>query len=343
MKIKIFLYLSVSLFLSLTTLPLQGAYTLKNGKLLDVKEAPTMSAQDHFAAGAQAYEAECWQEATQHFSIVTLNYPTSTYGQEAFYFLGVSLYFQEEYDFANDAFSNYLNVQANPKYFQSTLEFKFAIAEQFNAGAKRRLLGTKKLPKWACGISKSLEIYDEVIAAMPCSDLAAQALIAKGCLNWRLQTYRSAVESFQMVIRRFPKYEKTPDCYLYIGKVFLEQSRYEFQNSDILAFAQLNLRKFERDFPREERLCEAQEDVMAIQEVYANGLYQTGLFYERTCKPQAALIYYYDAIRQFPNTCVAEQCRARVRRVNPSYCEESTSAETCEVEEPSDREESIDS
>lgn len=292
---------------------------------MDVCETATMSNKAHFEAGALAYDAGDYSLAAKHFTIVTVNFPDSTYAQEAYYFLGVSYYFMEEYDAANCALTNYLKVQSNPRYFQSTIDFKFAIADQLNCGAKRRPLGSKKLPKWACGLNLALEIYDEVIAAVPCSDLAAQALISKACLQWRLQNYRPAVDSFQMVIRRFPKYEYTPDCYLFIGKVFLEQSYFEFQNSDILAFANINLRKFERDFPRDERICEAQEDVKAIMEIYAHGLYQTGRFYERICKPRAAMIYYHDAIRQFPETCVADVCRARIRCLNPSYCEETAS------------------
>ena len=336
MKSKLFSILGLFFALAATEPVLEGAYTFQRGRLVDVCEAATMSAQGHFEAGAQAYEVGDWAEAAKHFSILTIAFPTSSYGQEAYYFLGVSYYFMEEYDYANCAFSDYLKVQSNPRYFQSTIEFKFATAEQLNCGAKRRILGTRKLPKWGCGLDLALEIYDEVIAAVPCSDLAANALISKACLQWRMQNYRPAVDSFQMVIRRFPKYEKTPDCYIYIGKIFLEQSQYEFQNSDLLAFSQINLRKFERDFPREERLCEAQEDVMAIKEIYANGLYETGIFYEKKYKPRAAMIYYNDAIRQFPETCVAEACRQRMLCLNPSYCEATASVtgeNECEEEE----------
>lgn len=322
-KWTLILQLCLGCFVMATSL--QAAYIYKNGRLIDANEVATMTVQEHFAKGSKAYEEQNWEEASKQFSIVTVNFPSTAYGQEAFYFLGVSYYFLEEYDFANNAFSEYLAVQSNPHYFESTVEFKFCIAEQLNAGAKRRILGTKKLPKWGDGQNLALEIYDEVIAAVPCSDIAAKALIAKACLQWRMHSYRPAVESLQMVIRRFPKYEQTPDCYLYIGKIFLEQSRYEFQNSDILAFAQINLRKFERDFPREERLCEAREDVLAIKEIYASGLYDTGQFYERKCQPRAAMIYYRDAIKQFPDTCVADQCRERMGYLNPSYCEASFS------------------
>lgn len=321
------LFISVVLVLALLVdVSLHAAFTIRRGQFVDACEIPTMSVQEHFAAGAKAYEAKDWDEAARQFSVVTFNFPKTSYGQEAFYFLGVSHYFRQEYDYANDAFSDYLKGQASPLYFQNVIEFKFCIASQLHAGAKRRFLGTKKLPKWACGQNLALEIYDEVIAAVPCSDLAAKALMAKACLQWKMRSYRPAVESFQMVIRRFPKHEQTPDCYLYIGKVFLEQSHYEFQNSDILAFAQINLRKFERDFPREERLCEAREDVMSIKEVYAAGLYETGQFYERSCQPRAAVIYYKDAIRQFPDTCTAELSRKRLLCLNPSYFKEIDSA-----------------
>lgn len=300
---------------------LDAAYTIQRGRIVDASEVATMPVQGHFQAASEAYESGNWEEAALHFCIITVNFPKTTYGQEAYYFLGVCYFFLEEYDFANDAFSEYLKVQNNPRFFQSAVEFKFCIAEYLNAGARRRLLGTKQLPKWATGQGLALQIYDEVIAAVPCHELAARSLIAKGCLLWRMQNYRPAVDAFQMVIRRFPRHEMVPDCYLYIGRIYLEQSLYEFQNSDILAFAQINLRKFERDFPREERLEAAANDVMAIKEVYAQGLYDTGQFYERTCKPRAAMIYYCSAIRQFPDTCVADLCRQRMGCLDPNYFE----------------------
>lgn len=306
-------------FVLLTTSTAHAGFTIHRGRIVDSCKAATMSVQQHFEAGACAYNARKWGESAQHFSIITYNFPTSPYGQEAFYFLGVSYFFLEEYDFANEAFTEYLKVQSNPRYFQSAVEFKFTIAEFLNAGAKCRPFCTKHFPKWLPGETLANKIYDEVIAAVPCHEIAAQALIAKGCLLWRWQDYRPAVEAFQMALRRFPKYERAPDCYLYIGKIYLEQSRWEFQNSDILAFSEINLKRFERDFPREDRLCEAEADVMAIKEIYAGGLYKTGRFYERTCNPRAAIIYYNDAIRQFPETCVAEYCRARMARLHPEY------------------------
>lgn len=297
---------------------LEAAYTLKDGCLVNSKEVATLSVQEHFDLGAQALDACDWNEALCQFTIVSCSFPSTPYGQEALFYIGISYYYLEEYDMANEAFSQYLKASSNPRLFQEAVEYKYSIAECFKNGAKRRFFGTKKLPKWASGTSMALTIYDEVIAAVPCNNIAAHALVSKGYLLWTIQDYRQAVDSFQMVIRRFPKHELAPECYLYISQVYLEQSRVEFQNPDLLAFAQINLRKFQQDFPREERLCEAEENVHQIKEIYACGLYDTGRFYERTCKWRAAIIYYHNAIHQFPDTSVAQLCKERILCLDPT-------------------------
>lgn len=322
MKTRFCFLIGCAFAISAVSMPLQGAYTLKGGRIVSVQVIAKYSAQEHFALGLTAIEAGDWNEAAKQFNIVETNFPTTSYGQEAHYYLGICHYKLEEFDIANEAFSQYLKVQSNPRFFQETIEYKYSIAERLKEGAKRRFFGSKQLPKWACGKSMALNIYDEVIAAVPCHDIAARALVSKGFLLWEMSDFRPAVESFQLVIRRFPKNELAPECYLYISQVYLELSEIEFQNPDILAFAQINLRKFTQEYPREERVCLVENDVQAIKEIYARGLYDTGQFYERTCKREAAIIYYRNAIHQFPDTCVANLCRNRLLCLDPSYCPE---------------------
>jgi outer membrane protein assembly factor BamD (BamD/ComL family) len=162
-----------------------------------------------------------------------------------------------------------------------------------------------------------LGIYDEVVAAMPSHELAALSYYYKGCLLWKMKSYAEAVESYQTLIRRFPKHELVPEAYLYITKVYLDQSRREFQNSDLLAFAEVNLKKFKSEFPRDEHVEIAEREVARIKEVYACGLYDTAYFYERIGKPQASVIYYENAILQFPTTHVAQASRSRLSRLAP--------------------------
>lgn len=300
--------------LALTAFPLQiaAAYTLQNGSLVDAAYVAEYSLEMHYNAAVEAYNREDWREAARQFTIVSTNFPFSPYAKEAFFYQGVVYFNMQEHDCANDAFSSYLEEKNHPYLFLEALEYKYAIAEQLRCGARRRLLGTQKLPKWVSGNSLALQIYDEVIAALPGHQLAVQSLYGKGFLYWSLKDYQKSIESFQLIVRRFPKHELTPECYLLINRVFLDQCRYEFQNPDILAFAQINLRRFEQNFPREERIGEAAADVLAIKEVYAGGLYETGAFYERVCKPAAAAIYYYNVLAQFPETMVAHVSKERL-------------------------------
>src|SRR5262249_4441591 len=162
-----------------------------------------------------------------------------------------------------------------------------------------------------------VEIYDEVIAAMPSGDMAAHAMYAKGWLLWTLKDYRGSTDSFQLLIKRFPKHQLAPECYVMITHIYLDQAYYEFQNPDLLAFAQMTAKKFRQEFPRDERLEKADDNVMHIKELYAFGLYETGRFYERTCNPSASVIYYQNTISQFPDTYIAQQCRERLAILCP--------------------------
>ncbi|MEM1283359.1 MAG: tetratricopeptide repeat protein [Chlamydiota bacterium] len=315
---------------------LEAAYTSKGGHPANANETATMSGKDHYNFGVEAFEAKNWNEAAKQFNIVAIEFPDSPYGADAYYFAGVAYYQIKEYDLANEAFNNYLKVKNDPKFFQEVIQYKFSIAEQFRGGARRRPFGTKQFPKWLSAYEEALDIYDEVVAALPSSDLAAQALFYKGCLMWKMGDFRGAIDSYQMLIRRFNKNELAPQAYLNITKIYLDQSKFEFQNPDLIALAEVNVRKFEMDYPRDERLQQAQYEVNHIKEVYARGLFETGQFYERKGKPKASTIYYENAVRRFPETSISKCCRRRLYRICPSILsriEEIATEEASELQE----------
>lgn len=294
----------------------EAAFTIRDGKVVDASEVATLSVEEHYRIAVAAMEHEDWPEAVRQFSIVTANFPRTPHAQEGAFYLGVAHFQVEDYDFANDAFSNYLKANNNPRFFEETLQYKFAIACQFKAGAKKHFFGTKQLPKWASGRDHALTIFDEVIAAVPCHDLAAWSLYSKAEMLAEDRIFRESVEVYQQLIRRFPKHELAPESYLAISDLYITQSNYEMQNPDLLAFAQINLRRFKQDFPREERLALAEQNLMILKETYANSLYQTGLLYERKQHPRASIIYYKSAIAQFPETSTAQLCQKRLEQLN---------------------------
>jgi outer membrane protein assembly factor BamD (BamD/ComL family) len=312
MKISSYLLLCMAVFSTLVSTGMEAAFTIKNGWIADADEVASFSAEEHFQIGMEAMEHADWKEVAKQFRIVTVNFPTTTHAQDSHYYLGLAYYRMQELEFANDAFSQYIKCHQHPQYFQEAVQYKLDIANQFREGALRRFFGSRQLPKWVSGRSYSLDIYDEVIAIVPCHEMAAQSLFAKGQILREDGAYRESIDVFQQLIKRFPRHELALESYLAISRVYVEQSQYELQNPDLLAFSQINLRRFKQDFPREERLAEAEANVQEIKESYAHSLYETGRFYERKDQPHASMIYYRSAIKEFPDTSMARYCEERL-------------------------------
>lgn len=279
---------------------------------LSGKNAPVLTTEEEYQLGVKALEKKNFNEARKHFELVVRRVPLSEIGKEATFYLAVTYFELKELDFAKEAFTAYLKNQTSGNHIQETLEYKFQIAEAYRKGAKKRLFGSGLLPNIVSGEETAFEIYDEIISTFPAHELAAQSLFAKAELHWSSLEFLEAVESYQTLIRRFPRHERALESYLMIGRLYVHQSSVEKHNSDLLALAEINLRKFEYDFPGEERLVEAKENVRLVKEHYAGGLYQMGEFYERVSKPKASLVYYKNAIQQFPDTEHAARARARL-------------------------------
>ena len=314
MKYRLFLFLLLSMFFQ------QGyaAFVYHDGELTRKEDTPYLSAKDHYELGMNAFQHGDMVLAIRHLHIVSHNFSNTSYGQDAYFYLGVAYYRICQFDLANSAFNGYLSCQSNPRYFQEAVDYKFAIAEQFRKGAKRHYRDSRFYPKWADGRGLAIDIYDEVIASMPGDELTIKSLFSKACLLWHMGEFRDSVDAFQTIIRRYPKNELAPESYVRIMKVYIDQARREKQNPDLLTFAQMNLSRFEADFPRDVSLEIAREDFLYLKEMYANALYDIAVFYERVNQPRAAVIYYQKASFDFPETLTAEKSRCRLASLCPS-------------------------
>lgn len=266
----------------------------------------------HYSCACHHYNRQEWRRASDEFEKVIYFFPDSAEAAEAYFYLGVCFFEMKEYDFSNTAFSSYLTSTEHPAYFEEAVYYKFCIAEHFKCGKKRRPFTMRYFPKWMPGQTLALTIYDEVVVALPNHELAVCALYSKGELLHEMGSYREAIDTYQTLIRRFPKHEITPTCYLKIAESYCQQSVYEFQNPDILALAELNARKFREEFPRDDKVDLVDGYVCRIKEMYAKGLCDVGLFYERMQHPEASVIYYRSSIEEFPDTRVADFCRKRL-------------------------------
>lgn len=315
-------------------LPLIGAYTVKGGKVMNVEEVATLSVQEHHSLLLEAMQGQNWQEMIHQANIIIKNFPDTPFYQESFYFLAHAYFSMQDFDIANQHLSSYLRKQTALQHFRDAIELKFQIAERFRAGYKKHIGGLEMLPKWMPAKDEAIKIFDEVISALPNDDLAAKALYGKGVLQLEDQEYTASVETYQTLIRRFPKHPLTPDAYVEIARVYLTQSQDKYPDADYLDLASINLRKFRQDFPMDSRVEEAEKIFGTMQEVFAESFYEIAQFYERAKKPHASILYYSKIIKTFPNTKSAELSKKRLNVLRPPEESKPNETQSFPVPEP---------
>ncbi len=289
----------------------------KNGGWVLTSENPTYDAATHYNTASEAYRCGNWQEAALHYRVITCNFGNMDFAPDAAFYLGVCEFNMEEYEHANSAFNCYLKYRKDSAHFFEAVQYKFLIAEHFKEGGKRRLFSYCHLPKWSTGYSYAIEIYDQIVFAVPNNDLAALSLFAKADLLAWLGSYREAIDTYQIFLRRFPKHERAPQCYINILHAYSKMAEIENQNADILAFAQLTVAKFAKLYPRDERIADAEAVLQYIKEQFAFSYYDLGCYYERSGWQRAAAIYYNTCAERFPDTQMA--CYAKERLLVVGY------------------------
>ncbi len=294
----------------------EASYLYKDGKWMHADEAASFSVQEHYSLAMEACEKKEWSSVLRHMRIILKNFPKTTLASEARFYLGMACFHEGEYEEANAYFSEYLKTQQGPQRFEEVMEYKCLIADQFRGGAKKHIMGMGKLPKWQPAHEDALTLYDEVITALPHRDLAAEALFHKAELLLNLEEYELSLESYQVLMRRFPKHPRAIDSYLGVAKLYLKQCKAQYPDPNFLDLARINLHKFSYDFPGEERTAEAESIFVEMQEVYAQSLYETAQFFERTKKPGASLLYYKKIVEAYPETKVAVLSKQRISRLD---------------------------
>lgn len=302
-------------------LPLEATYILKNGKVFKKEEVATLSVQEHYALVMEAFEKKNWETLVQQTTIIDKSFPGTPFSDEAVFYSGIAHFHLKEYELSNEKFSNYLKKLSAARHFEEAIAYKFEIAQQFRAGARKHILGWKKMPKWLTARELAIKIYDEVVTALPSHEFAVESLFGKSELLLKNEDYRACIETYQTLIRRFPKHPLAPESYLGIGKVYLQQCQSNSPDPDILELAEINFRKFALDYPGESRHGAAKQMLDEMKEIYANAMHEVGRFFEKSKKNSAAYLYYSHIIQKYPDTLVAIRLRDKVQKLELELAE----------------------
>ena len=280
------------------------------------KNEKHMTVQDHYGLAMECYQEKKWVDMLDHCKVVKNKFGKTAFSDEIDYYLGLGYFRLGDFDLANRSFSEYLASQTSPKFFHEAVEYKFQIAKEFDSGAKKHMMGWDKMPRWIPAQEEALQIYDEVVTSLPRHEMAAEALYRKANLLAKLRDYETSVESYQTLIRRFPKHPLSAESYVGIALVYLRKTGAQFPDPSYLDLAEINLRKFRQEFPGEPRINEVESMLIGMKEEFAGELYENGKLFEKRKKKQAAALYYTTILRRYPETRQAVLSKKRLEKLN---------------------------
>lgn len=290
----------------------------------------TLLAPSLFAQGANDGAYDCLQVTKKEFTSGNLvaaekaarklkrYYGETPFAVEGKYYHGATLYRLGYYHRANQALSEYLEDDTASAHFEDAIKMKYKIAKQLGAGSRFGMLKTDFIVNTIGDFEKAIEIYDEVITTLPRSEEACDALFQKGLLQNKMHDPRAAIETFETLIRRFPKHEYAPESFLEIGKTYIERCMSEFPDPEMLDLARINYQRFERAFPSEPRLRIGKLQLVQMQEALSDELMKIAAFYQKTGKKEAARIYYSSIINRYPDTKNAHVSKQQLKKLGLS-------------------------
>ena len=299
------MYNFVFIFLTVLTLSLQleAKSPLKAQMETAVRvEQNKPKAQEVHEKMLNAFHESNWAVVIKEAKYLQVNYQSSPLLSDAYYYMGVASFNQGEFDAANNAFTDYLKLSQNLRHFEDAVTYKFEIAKAYESGMKKRLFGLKKMPKIMPAKDEALTVFDEVISAMPRSELACQSLYRKAGLLVYFEDYKDAIEMYQTLIRRFPKNTLAARSFYAIADIYLKQCQVEFPDPALIELAEINLKRFQSEYPAEPLILDVKQKLVQMKGVFAEELFTVGNYFIKKKKYDSAFFYFKTIITKYPDT-----------------------------------------
>ncbi|MCI5052478.1 MAG: outer membrane protein assembly factor BamD [Simkaniaceae bacterium] len=269
-------------------------------------------AHEYYDKMIESIQSKQWNYALQYSKAILNLYPDCSFASEATYYAGIACQERGELTYANDWFSKYLASYASLKHFEDAVKNKYEIALEFSGGVKKHVFDSHHMPKWQGARHDAITIFEEVISAFPRDELAAQSLFRKAKLQASLSDYDDAIDSYKTFVRRFPKHALTPEAYLGIVNTYVLKSKKLFPDPDFIELATISTEKFQRNYPTDERVHTAWEEIANLKDWFAKDLLTHARYWERKKKPDAADVYYKSIVIRYGGTPTAEIAKERL-------------------------------
>lgn len=284
---------------------------LKRGEDKKVLSAEELTSQESKAAAAlakaQSYEQSGKnRQARDAYKTISSSYARTTAGMEAKFGYGRMLEAEGEGRKAFEIYQELITNHRNTPNFNEAVQRQFLIADALRKTDKKGFLGIGAPVQ----PSKLVEMFEQISNSAPFTEWAPKSLLNIGYVRSEIGEMDPAIASFKKVVDKYPDTEYAKEAQYQIFK--LRGVTAEKSNSPVKDRAQVEAGlDFVNQNPEDQRAAEVKTDMQAIEERSMEKLYNTGLFYEKSGKPDSARVYYREVVKN-PNTSWAAKAQERL-------------------------------
>ncbi len=238
-------------------------------------------------------------------------YPSSPLAEEVLGLAGEAELRRKRYWQAYEWYERQLAEFPSGEYFEQALEKEIQIAEAFLAGRKRVALGIFRLPAEQEGI----DILSGIAGHAPSSPQAESALLTIGEHHFNKGDWTPAIEAYEQFLTLMPESSRVPQAELALAEALLRSYRGPMWDETPLIEAEQRYKAFAARRPAKAREVQVGRIVKEIRSARAEKQYETGRFYIRTSKGEAAAHYFRLILEKYPDTEWARQAQAELAKL----------------------------
>jgi outer membrane protein assembly factor BamD (BamD/ComL family) len=201
------------------------------------------------------------------------------------------------------------------KNYDEILGRQYTIATRYLGGQRFKLFGY--IPMFR-SMEKTAKMMQEIVGNGPYFTTGPKAQIDTGAAHEKQKNYPQAVKAYEKAADRY--FDRPPvasEAIYRAGKAWEKQAlRAEYDQSKAGSSIAL-MQDFMELYPQDSRVPDARDTIAILKIEQSRGAFETGRFYERYKRWQAALVYYNESLQKDPNSPYAEESRRRIELLKP--------------------------
>jgi outer membrane assembly lipoprotein YfiO len=274
-------------------------------------------AQEHYARGEALFGEQDYPAAAAEFKSAASRWPESPLEEDSLFMRGQSYFFHEQYNLANDTYTNLLKQYENSRHLDTVVSHQFAIARYWDELSRASNwtpnVSDKKRPYFDPA-GNAIATYKSVWLNDPTGPLADDAMMAVANAYFVRGNYVDAAEHYDMLRKQFPQSDHQQTAHLLGMRAKLLSYQGPYYDSTPLGEAEELVEALQTQFPttdpaEKERIAAAAQ---AIREGHAQRELEVAEYYSRTSYYGAAAQHYRQVIEDYPDTPSAAIARQRL-------------------------------